>query len=72
MYNKKERSLLSKGVYTNENLERLYIKRNNKIKDYLHKASRYVINHLVSNNINTLVIGHNKNWKQEINIGTVN
>ena len=68
----KEKSLLSKGVFTNENLERLYLKRDNKIKDYLYKASRYIINHLVSNSINTLVIGHNKNWKQEINIGKVN
>lgn len=68
----KEKSLLSKGKYTNENLERLYLKRDNKIKDYLHKASRYIINQLVSNNVNTLVIGHNKNWKQEINIGKVN
>ena len=68
----KEKSLLPKGVYTNENLERLYLKRDNKIKDYLHKASRYIINHLVSNSINTLVIGHNKNWKQEINIGKKN
>ena len=68
----KERSFLSKGRYTNENLERLYLKRDNKIKDYLHKASRYIINHLVSNSINTLVIGHNQNWKQEISIGKVN
>ena len=68
----KEKSLLPKGEYTNENLERLYLKRNNKIKDYLHKASRYIINHLVSNSINTLVIGHNKNWKQEINLGKRN
>ena len=30
------------------------------------------MNHLVSNNINTLVIGYNKNWKQDINIGKVN
>lgn len=47
-------------------------KRNNKINDYLHKSSRYIINHLVSNNINTLIIGNNKEWKQEINIGKVN
>ena len=74
-FNKKRsflQSKLNKGEYTNENLERLYLKRNNKIKDYLHKASRYIINQLVSNNINTLVIGHNKNWKQEINIGKRN
>ena len=30
------------------------------------------MNHLVSNNINTLVIGKNKNWKQDINIGAKN
>ena len=53
-------------------INKLSLKRNNKITDYLHKSSRYIINHLVSNNINTLVIGNNKEWKQEINIGKVN
>lgn len=53
-------------------IKRLANKRNNKINDYLHKSSRYVINHLVSNNINTLVIGKNINMKQDINIGKVN
>jgi putative transposase len=52
--------------------DKLYLKRNNKIKDYLHKSSRYIINQLVSNNVGTLVIGHNKYQKQEINIGKKN
>lgn len=30
------------------------------------------MNQLVSNNINTLVIGNNKEWKQDINIGKRN
>jgi putative transposase len=47
-------------------------KRNNKIKDYLHKASRKLVNHLVSNNVSKIVIGHNKNWKQDINLGKSN
>ena len=47
-------------------------KRNNKIKDYLHKASRILVNQLVSNNVSLVVIGHNKEWKQDINIGKVN
>ena len=50
----------------------LSLKRKNKIKDYFHKASKYIINQLVENNINTLVIGKNIGWKQEINIGCVN
>jgi putative transposase len=53
-------------------LNKITNKRNNKINDYLHNTSRYIINQLVSNNINTLVIGNNKKWKQEINIGDKN
>ena len=30
------------------------------------------MNHLVSNDISTVVIGHNKEWKQDINIGKRN
>lgn len=47
-------------------------KRNNRIKDYLHKCSRKVVNFLVSKNISTLVIGYNEEWKQNISIGRVN
>lgn len=71
-FNKKLSELRSKGVEKSNKIKRLCNKRKNKVNDYLHKASRYVINHLVSNNLNTLVIGKNKDWKQEINIGKVN
>lgn len=47
-------------------------KRNNKVNDYLHKASRLLVNQLVSNRVATVVIGHNKEWKQDINIGKSN
>ena len=77
-YNKKYaeyKSIQSKSkcktAYTNK-LRTLRIKRENKLNDYLHKTSRYIVNHLVSNNINTLIIGYNKEWKQETNIGKVN
>lgn len=71
-FNKKLSELKSKGVEKSNKIKRLCNKRKNKVNNYLHKASRYVINHLVSNNLNTLVIGKNKDWKQEINIGKVN
>nr|WP_280524462.1 transposase [Nostoc commune] len=38
--------------------------------NYLHNASRWIINHLVGEKIGTLVIGKNHQWKQEINLGT--
>ena len=57
---------------TSKRIQRLNYKRNNKIKDYFHKVSRYIVNQLVSNDINTLVIGHSNYWKQDTNIGKVN
>lgn len=76
-YNKKLASLkadleIKHARKTSNRIESLTLKRNNKVKDYLHKTSRLVINHLVSNQINTLVIGLNKGWKQEIQIGKKN
>lgn len=53
-------------------MQRLTDKRNNKVTDYLHKASRVLVNQLVSREITTLVIGKNPNMKQDINIGKVN
>lgn len=53
-------------------LSKLTEKRNRKVKDYFHKASRFIVNQLVSNQINTLVVGYNKGWKQEVNIGRRN
>lgn len=53
-------------------LDRLYQKRKHKVNDFLHKASHYLINHAVENHIDTIVIGYNKGWKQEIEIGKVN
>lgn len=46
-------------------LQRLTDKRNNKIDDYIHKASKKVVDWCIQNNIDTVVVGKNKNWKQE-------
>lgn len=50
--------------YTNR-MNRLTLKRNHKIDDYMHKASKYLIDYALENDFNTIVIGNNKNWKQE-------
>ena len=76
-FNKEKARLQSQLIkdqkcHTSNKLQTISLIRKNKINDYLHKASRYIINHLVSNNINTLIIGYNSQWKQEINIGKVN
>ena len=75
-YNKKKAyfmSLLEKGgLKSSKRLRRLEMKRFCKIKDYLHKTSRRVVELMEQNNIGTCFIGHNDGWKQEINIGSKN
>lgn len=76
-FNKKRAKLLSKlskrgEVKTSKRLEKLSLKRKNKLSWYLHNVSSKIVNHAVSGGINTIVIGHNTNWKQGIKIGRVN
>lgn len=44
-------------------------KRNVRVNDYLHKASKKIIDFCKDNNINTIVMGKNDEWKQKINLG---
>ena len=46
--------------------------RMNKVNDYLHLCSSDLINQAVSNGFNTIIIGKNDNWKQEVNLGRKN
>lgn len=73
-YNKKRSFLQSKlekvnGKKKSRRLASLTRKRNNKVKDYLHKASKKIIDICVEYNITTLIVGHNDGWKQKVNIG---
>ena len=74
-YNKKKAQLqfqLKREKHTSNRLKQLTHKRNCKVDNYLHNASRFIINHLAANQIGTLVIGKNEGWKQEINLGKRN
>lgn len=68
-YNKKIAEMKSickqmTGNYSSAKIRRFSAKRNRKITDYMHKASRLVIDRCLENNIRTIVIGQNKEWKQ--------
>ena len=75
-YNKRKAhlmSLLEKGkLKSSKRLRRLEMKRMMKIKDYLHKTSRRVVELMEQNNIGTCFIGHNKDWKNEVEMGKRN
>lgn len=73
-YNKKKARLMS---YVGDNgtsrrIRRISLYRNCWIDDKMHKISKYIVNFCVSNNIGRIIIGLNKEWKQEINIGRRN
>ena len=57
---------------TSKRLRKFTNKRNHIVKDYLHRASTYVINLLSELGINKLVLGKNKGWKDKVNIGSRN
>ena len=69
-YNKKiseMRSELKKrhNADWSKEMQRFTIKRNNKVDDYIQKATKMVIDFCKENNIDTLVCGYNSGWKQE-------
>ncbi len=74
-YNKRKAELQSQlegNRKTSKRITKLSNKRNRKVNHYLHNASRQIIDRLEDEGIGILVIGKNKNWKQEINIGRQN
>ncbi|MBO4542680.1 MAG: transposase [Bacteroidales bacterium] len=55
--------MMNNQDYSNKQ-NRLTIKRNAKINDYLHKASHFIVNFAKEHNVSVIAIGHNKEWKQ--------
>ena len=73
-YNKKiseMRAELKKRHNTDwsKEMQRFTTKRNNKVDDYIQKATKMVIDFCKENNIDTLVCGYNSGWKQESDMG---
>jgi putative transposase len=58
------------NLYSTKRLSRITSKRNQKVDDFLHKASKHIIQLAIINNINTIIIGNNEGWKQEVDLGT--
>jgi len=74
MYNKTKAKLMSyignKG--TSNRINKLTHYRNCFVEDKLHKISRFIVNYAIENNIGMIIIGHNKGWKDGINMGKKN
>ena len=69
-YNKQAAKLREKDKYAHIRVKGE--RRSRQINDMLHKISRSIVNFCVDNQFGTIVIGYNKSWKQEANLGRRN
>ena len=60
------------GQFTSRRLEKISHKRFNQMKDLFHKASHIVEKMALEEDIATIIIGQNKDWKQNSNMGKKN
>lgn len=60
------------GPFTSKRLEELHKRRHQKIKDFFHKASFEIVKIAVKENVHTIIIGKNKEWKQQVKMGKRN
>lgn len=68
-----EQTKLSKHKrYTSKKVQAIYAKRERVLSDYFHKVCKYVLRYCKTNKIDTIIIGRNKELKQNLNIGTNN
>ena len=74
-YNKTKANLqskLKKGKHSSKRISNLTLRRNRKIKDYMHKVSRRIVDYMEANSLNTLFVGKNVGWKDSVNLGKTN
>ncbi|MFX1276577.1 MAG: RNA-guided endonuclease InsQ/TnpB family protein [Promethearchaeota archaeon] len=76
-YNKKlakyrSESKICNNTEVTRHILKLHRKRNNKMRDFFHKTSRKIVNHCISHDIGTIIIGYNDGWKHKTSIGRMN
>ena len=62
----------SQDKSTSKEIKRLFSKRGNKINNEIHKISDFIVKSVLEKKIDYVVIGYNKEWKQNIDLGKRN
>nr|DAQ72274.1 MAG TPA: endonuclease [Caudoviricetes sp.] len=71
LYNKKKaklQSLLPLNRHSSNKIRQLEFNRYKFVSNFMHQASKMLLNILLDRKIETLIIGYNKEWKQNINL----
>lgn len=56
----------NEGIFTTSRLDKLDKKRFLQIKDYIHKASKQIVDLALANNIHQVIVGYNQGWKENV------
>lgn len=67
-----QRNKVSNTPKVSKKMFQIIDKRNNRIKDFNNKSTRYIINYCIENKIGNIIVGYNKGQKQSVNIGKAN
>ena len=57
------------NVYWSKKLGQLTLWRENQISNYFHKITHHFVNYCIANDVDTVIIGRNQQWKDNINLG---
>ena len=60
------------GKYSTKKISKLFKKRGNQLKNDFHLISKRIVDYCLKNKIGNIVIGYNKEWKQNVEIGKTN
>lgn len=75
LYNKviaEATSKLEDKKHKSRYIENLWNRRSNRLKDILHKISTELVSLLHKEHVAKIIIGNNKDWKQDVNLGKRN
>lgn len=62
----------NEGTFISKKLELLDKKRRIRIKDFMHKASKQILDLAIENNIHKVIVGYNNDFQMDVNIGKKN
>lgn len=62
----------TKVSITSKRIQKYHRKRLQKLKDYFHKTSNFIVKLAEKESVDVIVIGHNKEWKRKITLGKKN
>lgn len=63
---------MKQKLKTTNRIQKITAKRNNQVDDCIKKTARYIIDYCIANDIGSLVVGYNADFKRNSNIGKVN